>query len=144
MDAYFDSGVVVKLYVAELTSPEAIRIVASYATPYALTYWQELEVKNAIRLKCFRNEIAEAEMVQSLAAFEQDIATGRWERPVYSTFAVEQKAHELSAIHSVMIGCRTLDIIHIAAAIVLGASDFVSFDARQAALGTQAGLTVKP
>lgn len=47
MDAYFDSAIIVKLYVQEATSPDAIRLVAGHAAPYALTQWQALEVKNA-------------------------------------------------------------------------------------------------
>ena len=144
MDAYFDSAIIVKLYVREATSPEAIRLVGAYSAPYLLTQWQALEVKNAIRLKVFRKEITEAEMNQSIAAFEQDIATGRWQRPVYTVAIVEQKADELSASHSAVLGCRTLDIIHVAAAVVIGAREFVTFDGRQGAMAKQAGLTVKP
>ena len=143
MDAYFDSAIIVKLYVREATSPDAIRLVRAYAAPYVLTQWQALEVKNAIRLKAFRTEITPAEMSRSIAAFEQDIATGRWQRPVYTVAAVEQRAEELSAGHSATLGCRTLDIIHVAAALVLEAKEFVTFDTRQAALAKQAGLTVK-
>ena len=144
MDAYFDSAIIVKLYVQEATSPDAIRLVGSYVAPYVLTQWQELEVKNAIRFKAFRAEITAAEMNQSIAAFEQDIATGRWQRPAYTAATIEQKADELSAGHSAALGCRTLDIIHVAAALVLGATEFVTFDGRQGALAKQVGLTVKP
>jgi len=112
--------------------------------PYALTQWQALEVKNAILLKTFRAEVTVADMGRSIAAFEQDIATGRWQRPAYTAATVEQKADELSAGHSATLGCRTLDIIHVAAALVLGAKEFVTFDTRQGALAKQAGLTVKP
>ena len=144
MDAYFDSAIIVKLYVREATSPDAIRLVGAYIAPYVLTQWQMLEVKNAIRLKAFRAEITTAEMNKSIAAFEQDIATGRWQRPAYTAATVEQKADELSAGHSAILGCRTLVIIHVAAALVLGAKEFVTFDARQGALAKQAGLTVRP
>ena len=144
MDAYFDSAIIIKLYVQEATSPDAIRLVGAYAAPYVLTQWQALEVKNAIRLKAFRSEVTVAEMNQSIAAFEQDIATGRWQRPAYTAATIEQKADELSAGHSAILGCRTLDIIHVAAAVVLGAKEFVTFDTRQGALAKQAGLAVKP
>jgi predicted nucleic acid-binding protein len=33
-----------------------------------------------------------------------------------------------------LLGCRTLDIIHVAAAPVIGAKEFVTFDGRQAAM----------
>ena len=144
MDAYFDSAIIVKLYVQEATSPDAIRLAGAYVAPYALTQWQALEVKNAIRLKAFRAEITEAEMNRSIAAFEQDMATGRWQRPAYAAATIELKAEELSAGHSATLGCRTLDIIHVAAALVLEAKEFVTFDTRQAALAKQAGFTVKP
>ena len=144
MDAYFDSAIIVKLYVQEATSPDAIRLAGAYAAPYVLTQWQALEVKNAIRLKTFRAEITAAEMNQSIAAFEQDIGAGRWHRPAYTTAAIELKADELSAGHSATLGCRTLDIIHVAAALVLGIKEFVTLDVRQGALAKKAGLTVKP
>ena len=83
MDAYFDSAIIVKLYVRETTSPEAVQLVGGYVAPYWLTQWQDLEVKNAIRLKAFRKEITPEEMTRSIAAFEQDITTGRWQRPAY-------------------------------------------------------------
>ena len=144
MDAYFDSAIIVKLYVQEATSPDAIHLVGAYVAPYALTQWQELEVKNAIRLKAFRAEISTAEMNQSISAFDQDIANGRWHRPVYTAATVGQKADDLSAGHSATLGCRTLDIIHVAAALVLGIKEFVTFDVRQGTLARKAGLLVKP
>jgi predicted nucleic acid-binding protein len=144
MDAYFDSAIIVKLYVREATSPDAIRLVGACAAPYCLTQWQALEVKNAVRLKAFRGEITLAEMNQSVAAFEQDAATGRWQRPIYTADSVERKAEELSASHSAKLGCRTLDIIHVAAALVIGTREFITFDFRQGAVAKQAGLVVKP
>jgi predicted nucleic acid-binding protein len=144
MDVYFDSAIIVKLYVREATSPDAIRLVGACVAPYWLTQWQALEVKNAIRLKAFRHEITGEEMKQSIAAFERDIVTGRWQRPAYAAATVEQKADELSASYSATLGCRTLDIIHVAAALVIGAREFVTFDGRQGAVAKQAGLAVKP
>jgi len=134
MDVYFDSAIIVKLYVSEANSQEAIRLVGVCSTPYCLTRWQMLEVKNAIRLKEFRKEIMMLEMNQSIAALEQDIATRRWQRPDYITATVEAKAEELSVGHSAVLGCRTLDIIHAAAAVAIGVKEFVTFDGRQAAL----------
>jgi predicted nucleic acid-binding protein len=103
-----------------------------------------LEVRNAIRLKSFRKEITAAEMIQSIAAFDQDVAMGRWQRPVCAAADVEQKADGLSARYSAILGCRTLDIIHVAAAIVIGTRDFITFDGRQAAMAKHAGLNVIP
>src|SRR6266850_5597324 len=117
MDAYFDSAIIIKLYVQEINSADAINLVSNYPAPAPLTSWQALEVRTAIRLKAFRKEISAGEMTQSISAFEQDIAANRWVRPDYSADTVEQKAEELSANHAVTVGCRTLDIIHVAAAV---------------------------
>jgi predicted nucleic acid-binding protein len=91
MDAYFDSAIIIKLYVQESNSAHAISLVSAYPSAAPLTRWQILEVKNAIRLKVFRKEISTGEMTQSIAAFDQDIAAKRWVRPDYSVATVEQK-----------------------------------------------------
>jgi hypothetical protein len=52
------------------------------------------------------------------------------------------EAERLSALHSETLGTRSLDILHVAAALVLGSSEFLTFDARQAALAKAAGLKV--
>lgn len=83
-------------------------------------------------------------MTQSIGAFEQDAAMGRWKRPNYDVAAIEAKAQELSASHSLGLGCRTLDIIHVAAALSIGSKAFVTFDTRQAALTKAVGLNVRP
>jgi len=78
MDAYFDSAIIIKLYVQEINSADAINLVSNYPAPAPLTSWQALEVRTAIRLKAFRKEISAGEMTQSISAFEQDIAANRW------------------------------------------------------------------
>jgi predicted nucleic acid-binding protein len=144
VSAYFDSAIVAKLYVLEATSPAAVKLVAEDAPPYVLTHWQELEVRNALRLKLYRQEITAAELEASLRAFDDDIAEGRWERPGYRLADVYDRAEQLSASHSAALGCRTLDILHVAAALVLGTPDFATFDDRQRELAKRAGLNVKP
>jgi len=37
-----------------------------------------------------------------------------------------------------------MDLLHIASALTLGATDFLTFDQNQAELATVSGLTVKP
>ena len=71
MDAYFDTAIILKLYVQEATSPDAVRLANEFPTPYLLTPWQEIEARTALRLKAFRKEITTAEMQASLEAFEE-------------------------------------------------------------------------
>jgi predicted nucleic acid-binding protein len=50
------------------------------------------------------------------------------------------EAERLSALHSETLGTRSLDVLHVAAAIVLGLRELLTFDRRQAALARAAGL----
>jgi len=60
MDAYFDTVIILKLYVQEATSPDALRLPNECPTPYLLTPWPEIEARTALRLKAFRKEITAA------------------------------------------------------------------------------------
>jgi len=57
---------------------------------------------------------------------------------------ISQKAGELSAKYSASTLARCLDILHVAAALTLGARVFVSFDDRQRKLARRARLNVLP
>ncbi len=113
-------------------------------SPYLLTPWQEIEARTALRLKAYRKEITEAEMQGSLRNFEDDILAGRWKAPAYSEADFWRFARHLSDRHAAATGCRTLDLLHVAAALSLGVKTFVTFDERQRAMATLEGLTVKP
>jgi len=53
-------------------------------------------------------------------------------------------ARELSDRHAQTLGCRTLDLLHIAVALSLGVKTFITFDERQRAVAKLEGLTVRP
>lgn len=116
----------------------------SHQTPYLLTPLQQIEVRTALCLKIFRKEITPAEMQASLVAFEEDISSGRWKTPEYSEASVWKFARDLSDRHAATIGCRTLDLLHVAVALSLGVKTFVTFDERQHAVAKLEGLIVKP
>ncbi|MBN9689084.1 MAG: hypothetical protein J0M24_02505 [Verrucomicrobia bacterium] len=50
------------------------------------------------------------------------------------------EAERLSAGNSEFLGTRSLDILHVASALVLGAEQFITFDLRQSSLASAAGL----
>ncbi len=140
---YVDTSLLVKLYTAEANSAHAEALVRALPPPLPLTVWQELELRTALRCRLFRQEIRPAELTAALAAFTGDIASGHWQRPACDPADVHREAERLSAAHAGTLGCRTLDILHVAAALVIGAKDFLTFDPRQGALARPAGLRVK-
>ena len=59
-----------------------------------------------------------------------------------SHLSLMSEAEGFSSLNSEMIGTRSLDVLPVAAAVVLGDSVFLTFDLRQAALANAGGLTV--
>ena len=141
---YFDTGLLVKLYCAEIDSSRANEIVRQFTPPYPITSWHEIEIMNAMRLKAFGKELTTKELGDSLANLQSDIVSGVFVRPRYDTDLVFRMAEELSGKFAASIGCRTLDVMHVAVAAAIGAKDFVTFDIRQAKLAKKAGLNVFP
>jgi len=78
--------------------------------------------------------------VQALADLEHDVAVGVWEPPAYDLGDVHARAEGLARRPAAVLGTRSLDILHVAAALSLATSDFVTGDRRQAALANTAGL----
>lgn len=55
---------------------------------------------------------------------------------------VRRHALRISGNHTTRIGCRALDILHVAAALTLGAREFLTFDGVQRTLAEAEGLVV--
>jgi len=144
MGAYVDSSVLVKLYVTEPNSHVADALVRRLSAPTPLTHIQELEIRNAVRLKQGRGELTAAEAQAALGDFQSDIGAGRYERPAYDLASTFDQAEILSQRYAAATNCRSLDLLHVAAAVKIGTREFVSFDARQRAAAHAAGLVVLP
>jgi predicted nucleic acid-binding protein len=110
--------------------------------PLAFTWLHQLEFRNALRLRIFRGDITAAQRDASLNAMLSDLAVGILLAAAPPLPEVMTEAERLSALYSQTLGTRTLDILHVAAALVLGLPELLTFDARQATLAKAAGLRV--
>ncbi len=144
MKTYIDTSLFVKSFVLEPDSPEAVEIIEASGEPFAFSHLHEIEIPNAIRLKRFRGEITRAQETKALRAFAADVESGRFARPAYDIGAVFSRAEQLSARHSGDIGTRSLDLLHVAAALEAGCTGFASFDERQRKAAVLSGLKVTP
>jgi predicted nucleic acid-binding protein len=144
VSTYFDSAVLVKVYCLEATSPQALTLVKRAAPPLPFTPLHSLEIGNALRLKRHRREITQAQLRGALAGIREDLAGGFLRRLDHDVAAVYLQADSLSAAYTVATGARSLDILHVAAALIIEAREFVSFDRRQRRLARRAGLDVRP
>ncbi|MEW6364300.1 MAG: type II toxin-antitoxin system VapC family toxin [Acidobacteriota bacterium] len=142
--AYFDSAVIIKIYVPEADSAAAAKLVQRQKHPLILTRLHELEIRNACRLKQGRGELSSDQVARVFGRVDRDIAQGRLLRMSSDWPEVFHRAEELSARHASECLARSLDVLHVACALLLGADRFYSFDRRQRVLAARAGLRVNP
>lgn len=114
--------------------------------PLVYTSLLEFEFAQAIRLQvglhhADRNKgYGQREADQMLADWDADVATGVNVLVPCDMEQVLQLARRLSDQRTTHHGHRTLDILHVATAVHLGAKTFLTFDARQRALARHLGL----
>ena len=139
MTAYLDTSFLVSLYTLDANTAAALTAIHSAPGPFPLTSFCELELTNAIELRVFRSEISAAHSRQVLAAFSSDRVSGFLQStPIQAS--VYDEAVRLSRRYTASTGTRTLDILHVAAALKLGLKTLYTFDRRQAQLARAAGL----
>ena len=140
MSLYYDSGVLVKLYVREDRSDEVTRFITRRGRSVAVNRLHELEIRNALRLKRYRDEIDDAQLAASLGMIAADFAARRLVRHDVDWGVIHDEAERLSAVTAATVGVRTIDVIHIAAALTQMATGLVSFDRRQIAAARKSKL----
>jgi hypothetical protein len=113
---------------------------ARHEPPAVLTHLHRVELTTAWHLKVFRRELRLATILQALADLEHDVDAGVWEGPAYDLGDVYARAEHLARRHTAVLGTRSLDILHVAAALALGATRFITSDRRQASLARTADL----
>ena len=111
-------------------------------SPLTLTVLSEYELGNALRFAEFRKGIAAGEAALFLAQFEADRAFGRIQLQICNLADVIEGAKRLSATHTIKSGHRGFDILHVATALHLGVTEFLTFDANQKKLAEAEGLVV--
>ncbi len=143
MKAYADTGLLCSLYAPDAHTAAAVKRMGQAREALPITWLHQLELRNALRLKVFRREITAAQKEASLNMFLADLANGVLAGASPALDDVTREAERLSASFSEESGARSLDILHVAAALVLGAEEFWTFDKRQAGLAKACGMRVR-
>jgi predicted nucleic acid-binding protein len=138
---YLDASIVFSLYSPDANSALAASCVTAAREPLILSSFCQFEVFNALSLCIFRNEISEQEALATRRKFDSNIESGAYIlRPLpESAFA---RARNLAEKITPSIGVRSADLLHIAAAIELGAKSLYTFDQKQHSAAQAAGLKV--
>lgn len=137
---YLDTGCFVKLYYPEPDSAQVVALIQGKALCH--TPLHALEFLNALQLKVFLKGATAAQVTAARAWVEADLKTGVLVSPSGEWKDIFAEAVKLAEQHTGTIGCRSLDILHCAAAKVLAAGEFVSTDARQKKLAVAMGLNL--
>jgi len=141
MSTYADTSFLVSLYIADANSVSAAQVMRSQPIVF-LTPLAELELVNALELALFRRQFRAMEIRASQAALREDIAGGVYSLQPLPT-AVFELATRIARRRSSRMGTRTLDILHVASALLLSAERFLTFDERQRQLARAEGLAIR-
>lgn len=144
MVAFADTGFVASLYLKESTSAEARATMQSQHVALPFTPLVMLELRNAFNRSVHRKRLTELERDALWRDVEADIASGFLVPTSLAAEGLHKKARELSDRHTTKLGTRSLDLLHLAAALILKADVFFSFDERQRNAAALEGLEVKP
>ncbi len=101
----------------------------------------ELELVNALYLRLFRREASVSTIKAAHGFFMKDLEAGILEQRSISA-ATYETAKRLAQKHTPRLGTRTLDLLHVASALVLQADAFYTFDHNQAKFARAEGFSL--
>lgn len=137
---YLDTGLVLKLLVAEPQSP----IVQAFIHRRQLPVWYSrvvlIEVENTLQAMRFRRQLTTRQCNSARSLANQLLSEGKFIEPSLSMDAIADEMLRLAPILTPQTGCRTLDLLHLAAARLLQSPEFISTDRRQLAAARLAGF----
>ncbi len=137
-----DTSFLFSLYGNDVFTPKALKWMKMQRSPLTLTSLNEFELGNALRFAEFRKAIAPGEAATFWAQFESDRTEGRIQIHVCNLAKVVDEAKRISSTHTLKGGHRGFDVLHLAAAQLMKARQFLSFDDNQKRLARAEGLTV--
>jgi len=139
-----DTSFLFSLYGSDFFSGQALALASQMSEPVAISVLNEFELENSIRLAIFRQNIDSAVGAAMFADYAADKSRGKVVLVNCDLMEVLAEAKRLSLAHSQSGGHRASDILHVAAALQLGAREFLSFDGNQRKLAKAEGLRVRP
>ncbi len=138
MIVYADSSFLISSSVQDSHAAEFLRRISSYPTVW-ITPFHKAEAAHGIYLHVFYKKLSTDAAAREWSEFLQDCAAGVW-TSVSVPERTWDKSIALARRHAPSLGVLTLDSLHVACALELGAERFWTFDERQARLAKAAGL----
>jgi predicted nucleic acid-binding protein len=140
LNVYADSSFFVSLYITDAHAAEVRRLLEALSrdrdgaeTRLWLTPLHRAEWTHALEQHVYRRFLTRREAERIEDSFQIQLRSGLWQETPLPTEALE-KCELLARKHVAVLGSRTLDTLHVASALLLGARCFWTFDERQRCL----------
>ncbi|HEU0008786.1 MAG TPA: type II toxin-antitoxin system VapC family toxin [Verrucomicrobiae bacterium] len=143
MPAYADTSFLVAVYSPESDSVKALNTMQRLTQPLPFTPFHCHELRTGLRLRVFRGEITAEQRKQAFRELDSDLENRILAHTPIPWTDTLRAAEKLGDAHTETLGVRSFDLLHIGLAVVLGATEFFTFDSRQASLARAAGFRVK-
>lgn len=137
---YADTSLLFSLVLHDANTAETVAYLKRHPTSLALTPWQRCELSNAVRLSVWRGSCPAPVAIAALEKIDADLTAGNLAETPLVWPDVLKIADELGKKHTSALGVRTLDLLHVSAAVSLKAKTFLTYDGRQLALARASGL----
>jgi predicted nucleic acid-binding protein len=138
LSIYADTSFFVSLYLTDKHTAEAERRLrhrpSIWMTPLHVAEWT-----HAVEQHVFRKAVSRAEADLLIQRFREHNAQGLWKQGAFPEQSLKV-CPQLAQQHTALLGTRTLDTLHVAAALELKAERFWTFDQRQEKLALAVGL----
>ena len=147
MNAYPDTSFLCALYRTQDNSPQALACRERMDGPLGVSRLLIWEFRQAARFQAFRHSrnrqmgypLHEAEKM--ISDLNDDLRDGLVTSVEVDFISTLTTAERLSKTRTSAGGHRSFDILHVAAALELGAKEFLSFDGNQNALAAAEGMS---
>lgn len=135
-----DTSFLFSVYGNDANTSRAHEHLKKARTSIVVSAYNGFELENALRLAEFRKLITSGDGERLIQQYRQDIDDGRIVEYPCNLAETLKKAHQLSASHTAERGHRGFDILHVAAALEMGATEFLTFDRNQSRLAQVVNL----
>ena len=140
---YVDTSVLFSLYVPDANSSRADAWRQANPLPIDFTDFHRIELRNALSLAVFQQRLTPDEAQAAWTQVQVDLQAGVLVVKPTLWAKLVPEAEALATHHTPTLGTRSLDVLHVAAASVIGATEFCTFDARQGKLAQLAGMLLR-
>ena len=150
MSAFADTSFLFAFYFPRTDSARAVAKVDSSQDSPLISALVRYEFQQAVLFKVWLQAqgqplgLSEIAAQTALAAFDLDLDQGLWIVAPAEWERVLSRAEKLANDHTPRHGARAMDILHLAYALELGATELLSFDGNQRSVAQAEGLTATP